>query len=429
MGEKRMSIVDRIKNICLTPNTEWPVIANEASSTGSLITGYVAPLAAVAAVAGFIGATMVGMNTFLFGTYRTSFTVGLIAAVWSVIGAIIGVLVVGFIINALAPTFGGQQDSARAMKVAVYSFTPAWVAGVLRIIPALGILALLGAFYGFYLLYLGLPALMKAPKEKAAGYTVVTIIGAFVVMFIVSIVGAGIAGAGMVASGGIGSGILGNIASSSSSSKPDEVQFDKNSPLGKLQEFGKAMDESNKKMEAAQKSGDANAAASAAMDTLGTLLGGGKKVDPLDIDQIKAFLPANLAGYAREGNGSAEKSGLASLMVSKAEAEYSNGSKRVRIEISDPGGASGLVGLASWATLQTSKEDDNGSERTSKVNGRMVHEKASKNGGTDEFDIVLGDRFVVSGSSRDVKLNELKTIVGALDLSKLESMKDVGVKK
>jgi hypothetical protein len=35
----------------------------------------------------------------------------------------------------------------------------------------------------------------------------------------------------------------------------------------------------------------------------------------------------------------------------------------------------------------------------------------------------------VSASSRDVKLNQLKTIVSALDLNKIESMKDVGVKK
>src|SRR5262249_22250196 len=172
----------------------------------------------------------------------------------------------------------------------------------------------------------------------------------------------GAVGGLMVAGSAIGSGMLGSIASTRSSSKPDEVQFDKDSTLGKLQQFGKAMEESNKKMEAAQKSGDANAAANAAMDTLGTLLGGGKKVDPLEIDQIKAFLPATLGGYARQGNGTAEKSGIAALMVSKAEAEYADGSKRVRIEISDPGGASGLVGLASWATLQTSKEDDNGSE-------------------------------------------------------------------
>src|SRR5215475_14762586 len=217
-----MSIVDRIKNICLTPATEWPVIANESGSTGSLITGYVAPLAAVSAVAGFIGVSLVGQTGFFTGTYRLPVVAGLGLAVWTFIGAVIGVLVVGFIINVLAPTFGAQQDTAQAMKVAVYSFTPAWVAGVLRIIPALGILALLGAFYGFYLLYLGLPALMKAPKEKAAGYTIVTIIGAFVVMFIVSIVGAGIAGAGMVASGGMGSGILGNMVSTSS--KSDDVQ-------------------------------------------------------------------------------------------------------------------------------------------------------------------------------------------------------------
>src|SRR5262245_42705686 len=230
-----MSIVDRIKNICLTPNTEWPVIANEADSTGNLIAGYVAPLAAISALAGFIGVSLVGTSTFFAGTYRMSILAGLALAVWTFIGAIIGVVLVGFIINALAPTFGGEQNSARAMKVAVYSFTPAWVAGVLRIIPALGILAILGAFYGFYLLYLGLPALMKSPKEKAAGYTVVTIIAAIVVYVVVGAVG-GL----MVAGSAIGSGMLGNIASagsSSSASKPEEIQFDKNSPLGKLQEF------------------------------------------------------------------------------------------------------------------------------------------------------------------------------------------------
>ena len=416
-----MSIVDRITNICLSPSTDWPVIANESTSIGTLITGYAAPLAAIGAIAGFIGAAMIG--SLLVGRLGVVAALGL--AIWTFIGAIISVSVVGFVINMLAPTFGGQQDSARAMRVAVYSFTPAWIAALFNILPFLGILGIIGAFYGMYLLYLGLPVVMKSPKEKAAGYTVVTIVAAIVVYVIVGAVG-GV----MVAGSAIGSGMLGSIASTSSrSSKADEIQFDKDSTLGKLQQFGKAMEESNKKMEAAQKSGDANAAANAAMDTLGTLLGGGKKVDPLEIDQIKAFLPETLGGFARQGNGTAEKSGIAALMVSKAEAEYADGPKRVRIEISDPGGASGLVGLASWATLQTSKEDDNGSERTSKVNGRMVHEKTSRNGGTDEFDLVLGDRFVVSASSRDVKLDQLKSMVAALDLKKLESMKDVGVKK
>src|SRR5205823_4764202 len=101
----------------------------------------------------------------------------------------------------LAPTFGAEKNSARAMKVAVYSFTPAWVAGVLQIIPALGVLAILGALYGLYLLYLGLPALMKAPQEKAAGYTIVTVIAAVVVMVVVTSVGALVVGAGALGAG------------------------------------------------------------------------------------------------------------------------------------------------------------------------------------------------------------------------------------
>src|SRR5690349_6588975 len=103
------------------------------------------------------------------------------------------------------------------------------------------------------------------------------------------------------------------------------------------------MEESNKKMEAAQKSGDSQAAANAAMETLGTLLGGGKRVDPLEIDQIKTFLPPTLAGFQKQGPGSAEKNGFAAMMVSKAEAKYSDGSKTVTVEVSDSGGASGLM--------------------------------------------------------------------------------------
>ena len=57
-----MSLVDRAKNICLTPNTEWPVIAAEPVSPGPLVTGYVLPLAAIGAVAGFIGGSIVGTS-------------------------------------------------------------------------------------------------------------------------------------------------------------------------------------------------------------------------------------------------------------------------------------------------------------------------------------------------------------------------------
>src|SRR6185436_9361167 len=102
------------------------------------------------------------------------------------------------IINMLAPNFGGQKDSTLALKVAVYSFTPAWVAAVLNILPLLGVLAILGGLYGIYLLYLGLPRLMKCPEDKAVGYTAVSVVCAIVLSIVFTAIGGTIAGAGMI---------------------------------------------------------------------------------------------------------------------------------------------------------------------------------------------------------------------------------------
>src|SRR5262249_55545622 len=154
---------------------------------------------------------------------------------------------------------------------------------------------------------------------------------------------------GMVSSGAL-SGLAGAAGSSAraGSSSGSEVEFDKNSPLGKLQELGKKMEESNKKIEAAEKKGDQSAQIAAAVEGIGTLLGGGKRVDPIGIDELKPLIPETFAGLPKTSSN-AEKNGIAGLMVSKAEATYSDGAdKRVTLQISDSGGISGLMGLAGW---------------------------------------------------------------------------------
>jgi hypothetical protein len=99
------------------------------------------------------------------------------------------VYVVALIIDNLAPTFGGTKNQVQALKVAAYSYTPAWVAGIFSLIPGLRFLGILG-LYSLYLLYLGLPVLMKSPKEKALGYTVVVIIVAVILSVVVGVVAA-----------------------------------------------------------------------------------------------------------------------------------------------------------------------------------------------------------------------------------------------
>ena len=408
-----MDLVTRAKNICLSPATEWAVIEGEQATTGELLGGYAAPLAAIGAVAGFIGQTIIGVSLPFAGTYRYPFGTALVAAVLGFVMALVSCFVLGLIIDALAPTFNGQKNQVQALKVAVYSNTPLWIAGALNIIPLLGVLSILAALYGIYLLYLGIPRLMKSPQDKAIPYTVVVMIVA-IVMFVV--IGAFMAL--LVARPGF-------TASASTS----DVQFAQDSPMGKLQEIAKKAEESTKKMEAAEKSGDANAAAAAAAEGLGALLGGGKKVDPLDVEQLKPFVPETFGGLKRSSYN-AEKSGIAGLQVSKAEARYNDDSgKSIELEVSDTGGVSGLMAFAGWASLQGEREDDNGSERTQKIDGRLVHEKTSKSGGTNEYAVVLGDRFVVSAKGDGVDVNTLKSAVGSIDLAKLEAMKTVGVKQ
>jgi hypothetical protein len=404
-----MRLVDRAKNICLTPRTEWEVIAGEATPIQQIITTYVLPLAAVAAVAHFIGICLIGVSMGFFGgTFRMPITWGLVSLVYHLVMSVVTVLVLGLIIDALAPTFGAQKGLNQAVKVAAYAYTPAWIASILLIIPMLGILVLLAGLYGIYLMYLGLPRVMKNPEDKAAGYTAVVVIAAIVIGVIVSVVGGMLMAPAMIATAGF---------------EQRHARVDPASPLGKLDDFSRRMEEQGKKMEAAEKSGDARKMQEAALATLGTALSGGKGVEPLQLDQIKPYMPETFAGLPRT-NTRSERSGVQGLMVAKVENQYGNGAdKRVELEVVDTGGMAGIMGLAGWVGLQGEREDDNRMERTRKEGTRMVHEEVSKKGGTNKYAVVLGDRFVVSASGNGVNLDTLKSGVAALDLAGLEATK------
>lgn len=187
-----MNLVDRVKNILITPKTEWEVIKNEQSTTADLFTKYVMILALIPVVATFIGQSLIGMSLGPFGSYKIPVTNGLIYAVVYYILSIAGVYLIGFIIDALAPSFGSTKNMESSLKVAVYSYTAAWLAGIFSVIPVLGILGILG-LYSLYLMYLGLEIVKDTPKDKLVGYLIVVIIIAIVVYFVIGMIVAAIA--------------------------------------------------------------------------------------------------------------------------------------------------------------------------------------------------------------------------------------------
>lgn len=184
-----MDIVQRAKAIILTPKTEWPVIDAEPASVADIYRTYLVYLAAVPAIAGFIGMSLVGQRLPVIGTYRVAIGSGIFSALLTFGLGLAGVYVLALVIEKLAPTFSGTPNFLAAFKLAAYSVTPAWLAGIFTIVPALSILGILG-LYSLYLFYVGLPVLMKSPPEKSVVYTVAVIVAALVInIVIVMIIG------------------------------------------------------------------------------------------------------------------------------------------------------------------------------------------------------------------------------------------------
>ena len=167
-----MNIVERARRLCLSPDTEWPVIAGENATLATLLPGYVLPLAALSAIGSFVSAAMAGLGLMTWFVLLAT----------SLLMSLIGVVVLSVVIDALAPTFGAQKSAVRAGNVAAYSPTAAWVAGIVQFVPVVGrLLAMLGALYTLYLLYLGLLRVMKSPPDKAVAYTAVVVVVAIVI--------------------------------------------------------------------------------------------------------------------------------------------------------------------------------------------------------------------------------------------------------
>ena len=177
--------VQRAKDILLKPKETWDAIDGEEASVQSLYVPYVLVLAAIGPLATLIGEQLFG-HRFLNITYHPPLGGAIISAVLIYALTLAAVYVVALVIDALAPTFDGRKDRIQALKVAVYSATAGWVAGIFSLIPGLALLGMLASVYGLYLLYLGLPRLMKAPQEKAIGYTVVVVVVTILCFFVIS---------------------------------------------------------------------------------------------------------------------------------------------------------------------------------------------------------------------------------------------------
>jgi Yip1 domain len=379
-GEASSSLIERCKNILLKPKEEWERIDAEPATVGGLMTGWVVPLAAIGPVAGLIGGLVFGYGGFGI-TIRPSVMGAVTTAVIGYVLALVSAFLLAKIIDALAPSFGGQKNPVQAMKVAAYSGTASYLAGIFQIVPALMILGILG-LYSLYLLYLGLPRLMKAPQDRAMSYTIVTVLAAIVLFVIVGAVTAAV----------------------TSALAPRALTYGSAAGSVELPGVGKVdlskLEEASAKMEAAAKRAET--------------------ATPVDRQALAALLPASAGGWTRTGLDSSTAS-AGGMGGSQAEARYEANGQNVRLKVADLAAAGAFAAMASAFKVETSSENDQGYEKSGLIDGRYTMEKWNKEG-RGSYGVLLSDRFLVEAEGSAPDIGTLKALVGAIDLGKLEAL-------
>ncbi|MDB5423886.1 MAG: hypothetical protein JWQ29_1302 [Phenylobacterium sp.] len=389
-GSTGRSLVDRVKSILTQPSATWDVIEAEPATIGELYKGYVAPLAAIPAVCGAVGLLAFGVGAFGI-SFRPSPVWVIVQYLTSYVMTLVMVYVLALIIDALAPNFGGVKNQLQAFKLAAYSGTASWVAGVFGLLPMIGgLLALLGALYTLYLLYRGLPKLMKSPEDKTTSYFVVILVVTLVLGIVIAVLTSHISNFGGPLS-------IASRHDVGTVSVPGAGSIN----LGKLQEQADRAEAAAKQMEA------------------------GKDVPATDPEVLKAYLPASVAGFSRT-EVSASSGGVGGFQGSGAEGAYEKGDSSMRLTVSDLGMAGAMAGMANAFNVHSSKETATGYEKVGKVDGRMTQESYDKSSRHGEYSVLVADRFMVQATGERVSMDDLKAAVNAVGVAQLEGLAKKG---
>ena len=380
VGSGAPSVVERAKAIILQPRSEWPVIEAETTPSGEIFTRYAVPLAAIGPVAQLLGSQLFGFSAFGV-TYRPSLAGGLSMAIIGFILALLGIFIISFIANKLAPKFGGESSSRAAFKLVVYSMTAGWLSGIFALIPSISFLSILG-LYSFYLFYTGVGPLMKVPPEKALTYTIVTVLCVLVIYIIIASVTAGVGR--LVGGSNYGSMEGGTVTSSNGETMaiPGIGTVD----TAKLEEATKDVENAQNRTAIAP----------------GTLQG---------------LLPASIGSFARS-SVSSSKAGP----VSQAEAVYAVDDKSITLKVSDIAAMGAIAGMAGAFGVESNEENADGYERTKTVDGNLTTEKWDRTSNSGAYSTMVAKRFMIEAEGDAGSIDELKSATTRIDTGKLAAL-------
>jgi len=152
----------------------------ESTDIGHLYAEYIAPLAAIPVLAGFIGLTLVAMP--VLGSRRPfGLSAGFMLMVVQYLLSLAGVYITAVVVEWLAPKFKSSGSRLDALKLVAYSCTAAWVSGIFLAMPLFSFMTVIGFLYTVYLFYVGLPHVMNTPADQVVVYLIVCVLAVIVI--------------------------------------------------------------------------------------------------------------------------------------------------------------------------------------------------------------------------------------------------------
>jgi len=381
-------LITRVQSLLLKPAETWDIIAEETVTVRGLYTGYIMPLAAIGPLAHLLSATLIA------GIFGPLVLLGALG--WALVGyvlTLIMVYVLGFVINMLAPSFDGEQNPLQALKLAAYSSTAGWVASIFGLLPVLGLLALLGLIYGLYIMYLGLPKLMKSPAAKSPIYMIVIAVVMFIMWALLGVLtmggmmGQGLGHLGYMAHPNIGSGMVtGGVVSGS-------IDLDK------------------------MKSGAEQLEAQASAMKNGTTA----PIKVADPQALLALMPQTFQGGSLTDTNTSS-GGAGGVSASTARGTYAVGGGSVTLEVSDIGSMAGLGAMATAINLNSSSSSAGGYEKVTSKDGILMSESYETAARSGKYAVISDGRISISASGTGVDMSTLKALVASVDTGRAKAL-------
>jgi len=167
----------RVVGMLKDPTYEWRTISAEPDDIQSLYMNYIIPVAAIPAIAMFLGLAIIGVPF----VGRFGFFTALSTAMVIYIQTLIAPLVAAIVIEQLAPRFSSSGSTIDALKLVAYASTPVWVGSVIYLVVYLSPLMIVPVVYAVYLFYLGLPPMMKTHPNNVVPFMLVSFLAIIVV--------------------------------------------------------------------------------------------------------------------------------------------------------------------------------------------------------------------------------------------------------